>query len=140
MSTATEHALHRRRWIERQNKRMLQQRLLQIIFWQRCYRITCNAHRCCFSERLCHTATEHVFVCVGPTVDGSRPCLAACRTKIEQAHLWILICVCFRIFGSQPTCLNLPRLVENIVWGPRAGIIVFVGSKKTRVCVQLLVV
>ena len=32
-------------------------------------------------ERLCHTATEHVFVCVGPTVDGSRPCHAAWRTK-----------------------------------------------------------
>ena len=41
----------------------------------------------------CDTATEHVFVCLGPTVDGTRPCLAACRTKIEQAHLWILICV-----------------------------------------------
>lgn len=59
--------------------------------------ITCYAHRCCISERLCHAATEHVFVCVGPTVDGSRPCLAAFHTKNEQAHLWILIYVCMHI-------------------------------------------
>ena len=38
-----------------------------------------------------------VFVCVGPTVDGSRPCLAAFHTKNEQAHLWILIYVCMHI-------------------------------------------
>ena len=30
-----------------------------------------------------------VFVCVGPTVDGSRPCLAALHTKTEQAHLCV---------------------------------------------------
>ena len=30
--------------------------------------------------------TEHVFVCVGPTVDGSRPCLATFHTKNEQVQ------------------------------------------------------
>ena len=44
LTAATEHALHRRRWIERQNQRMLQQRLLQIIFWQRCYRASLAMH------------------------------------------------------------------------------------------------
>ena len=36
--------------------------------------ITCYAHRCCISEKLCHTATEHVLACVSSALDRSRLC------------------------------------------------------------------
>ena len=62
-------------------------------------------------ERLCHTATEHVFVCVGPTVDKR----AHQRTAgfLKNTH-------CQQDHSNQ-------MYITNLVWGPRAGIIFCVG-------------
>ena len=86
-------------------------------------------------------------MCVGPTVDESRPCLAAFHTKNEQAHLWILIYVCMHIPQTSAAISGLLVAVwvparqilhRNIVWGPRAGIIVLFGLFGTVTRIGLL--
>ena len=63
-----------------------------------------------------------MFVCVEPTVDGSRPCLAAFHAKNEQAHLWILAFlhkkVCIVHYGK---CVRVAGLGEKAETGGRKG-------------------
>ena len=68
---------------------------------------TFQTQPCRIFERSCYIATEHVFMCAGPAVNGSRTCSAADCTKIQGVQtkktfvsspaansMYIRMCIC----------------------------------------------